>query len=250
MKILLRFTLCQLLFISAAYAHICENETLVETVLKQVQMKPAADALVDCKADPENASQMIMAYADWQPAHADEGIGRYQLKILKFAKDSLKVNFVFADQDRPYSDAVALASIQLDTANYKITPDTRALGVRLAYAGQSRANPWSFSVLNLYNLKNKRKVLDRLIVDQFQAETDTRCNAEAEARKSTLVMQRTQSNQAFNILVRSRIERYQSRGTIDHCVDSKRKFSEQSLILKFDGAQYQIPKAYRSEYQY
>lgn len=40
------------------------------------------------------------------------------------------------------------------------TKENRALGIRLKYAIQSIANPSSFSLLSLYNLKNKHKILD------------------------------------------------------------------------------------------
>ena len=39
---------------------------------------------MDCKADPENSSDMIMAYVIWKSDGEDEGTGRYQLNIVKF----------------------------------------------------------------------------------------------------------------------------------------------------------------------
>lgn len=118
---------------------------------------------MDCKADPENPSEMIMAYAAWKADHEDAGIGSYQLKILKFTQNGSKVKYMFDDQDELNSDAVALEAIHLDTANYRMTKENRALGVRFKYAVQSRANPSTFSLFSLYNLKNKQKILIDLL---------------------------------------------------------------------------------------
>lgn len=87
-------------------------------------------------------------------------------------------------------------------------------------------------------------------MSQSLVEMGTSCNAEVKDRKSTLAMRDTQSNQVFDIFVKSKIENYKSYRAIEDCVDSKHRFSEQRFMLKFDGSQYQIPKAYRSEYLY
>ena len=148
------------------------------------------------------------------------------------------------------SDAISLNSIHIDTANYKIHEANRALGLRLDYSGHSQPNPYSMTILNLYDLQNKVQILDSLIVERYRAETDTRCNADVEKRNSTLIMKNTQSKQMFDILVRSRIERYQSHGTTENCIDSKHRFAHQNFLLKFDGKQYQIPKQFKDEYRY
>lgn len=250
MKITLKLILLQTTLITGAYAQICENKPLVQMVLKQANIKASESDLIDCKPDPENPSEMIMAYAVWRADYEDAGIGSFRLKILKFTQNGSVVKFIFDDEDELNSDAVALKSIHLDTANYRINKENRVLGVRFRYAVQSSVNPSTFSLLNLYDLKNKQKFLDRFIVSQSQVEMGTGCNAEVKDRKSTLTMKSTQSNQRFDIFVKSEIESYQSYGMIENCVDSKHQISEQRFNLKFDGSQYQIPKAYRSEYLY
>lgn len=250
MKIILKLIILQSILITATYAHICENKSIVQTVVKQAKINASERDLVDCKADPENPSEIIMAYAIWNPDDEDSQVGSYRLKILKFMHNNSKVKYIFDDQYELNSDAVALQSIHLDTANYRISQTNRALGIRFKYAVQSRVNPSIFSLFSLYDLKKQKKILDRFMISESKVEMDAECNANVKDRKSTLAMQKKKSNQVFDILVNSKIKHYQTYGNIEDCVDSKPRLSEQGFILKFDGSQYQIPKAYRSEYLY
>ena len=56
------------------------------------------------------------------------------------------------------------------------------------------------------------------------------CKANVKDRKSTLAMQNIRSKQAFDIFVKSKIERYQSNDTIEDCIDSQQQFSEQKFV--------------------
>ena len=149
-----------------------------------------------------------------------------------------------------FSDAISLNSIELDTAPFIAVPDIRLVGLRLNYSGHSQPNPFSMTVLNLYDLKNKKTVLDSFIVTRYRAETDTRCNAEVEDRASTLSMQNIQSNQFFDILVKSRIDRSIFQGTRENCQEMTKPTTLEKFTLKFDGQQYQIPQAFKQEYRY
>ena len=149
-----------------------------------------------------------------------------------------------------FSDAISLNSIELDTAPFIAVPDIRLVGLRLNYSGHSQPNPFSMTVLNLYDLKNKKTVLDSFIVTRYRAETDTRCNADIEERKSILMMQKNKSKEYYDIQVHSNIDQYNFSGTSENCRESKHKISQQKFMLKFDGKQYQIPAQFKDEYLY
>ena len=250
MKIILTTIILQGVAIGTVQAHMCDDRALVTSVLKHANIKPTEGALIDCKGDPSNNTAMIMAYANWISETTDDVAGHYDLNILKFDKVNDKVTYHYKVADELISDAVNLDSIQLDTANYKINDSNRALGLRLNYSGHSQPNPFSMTVFNLYDIENKKQILKSLIVDQYQAETDTRCNADIKERKSTLVMQNTKSYHYYDIQVNSKIDHYQMNGTSDKCLESKHKLSQHRFLLKFDGQQYQIPKIYRDDYLY
>ena len=236
--------------VAFAFEPVCESHTVVSDVLKQAKIKEDDRALIDCKIDPQNDMNVIMAYAPWFPENADEGAGDYRLYLLKFNKNNLKLTYQYQVAESLISDAISLDSIQLDTANYKINDSNRAFGLRLKYSGHSQPNPFSMTVLNLYDLKNKKTVLDSFIVTRYRAETDTRCNADIEERKSILMMQKNKSKEYYDIQVHSNIDQYNFSGTSENCRESKHKISQQKFMLKFDGKQYQIPAQFKDEYLY
>lgn len=250
MKIILKFIFLQFILISAAYANICENDQVVAKILKQTQIVNFEQSFMDCKTDPLDDSNVIMAYAQWILVKDQPEQGSYYLNLLKFNQKKLNVFYNYVVVEEIVSDAIGLESIQLDTANYKVTGSNRALGVRLNYSSRSQPNPFSMQVLNLYDLKNRKKILDSFIVELYRAETDTRCNAAVEERSSTLVMQNKQSKNYSDIQVNSKIEHYEMLGTREDCKQINQMRSQQSFVLKFDGQQYQPPKKYKDDYQY
>jgi hypothetical protein len=234
------------LFISGvAYAGFCDDSNVITKILKQAKIAKVEQSLRDCKLDPVDDSTMIMAYASWRPEEGD-----YALDLIQFNPKNLKIADHYRVAERLVSDAISLDSIALDTANYKVSESNRALGLRLNYSGHSQPNPFSMQLLNFYDLKNKQQILDSLIVSRDRAETDMHCNADAEERTSTLVMQRNQTKKHMDILVNSKIKRYQTQVIAEECQEVNQRFSQQRFTLKFDGEQYQIPKSFKDEYQY
>lgn len=250
MNITLKLLILQVFFTPTAFAYICESESLVLDVLKQAKIQPKESALIDCKSDSMDESNVIMAYAQSQTDQGDGTSGHYLLNIIKYNRGNVRLNYHYKVAEELVSDAISLNSIQLDTANYKISNSNRALGIRLNYSGHSQPNPFSMTVLNLYDLKNKKTVLDSFIVTRYRAETDTRCNADIEERKSILMMQKNKSKEYYDIQVHSNIDQYNFSGTSENCRESKHKISQQKFMLKFDGKQYQIPAQFKDEYLY
>lgn len=249
MKILIKILVLYVGLITFAYANICEDERMVNNILAQAKIKPSEGSMIDCKSDPMNEANVILAYV--RPINIqDSEPSNFRLSILKFDRENLRLNDSYHSKEEIVSDAVSLTSIQLDTANYKINKTNRVLGVRLHYSLNSSVNPFSMTLLNLYDFQNKKQVLDSLIVKQYRAETDTRCNADVEERTSTLSMQNTLSNQAFDILLKSRIDHSIFEGTRENCKESKKPTTLQKFTLKFDGQQYRIPKPFKDEYLY
>lgn len=237
-------------FSGAAYAGLCDDHQVVTNILKQVKITKVEQSLIDCKLDPVDDSVMMMAYAPWISVKDRQEEGQYSLDLIKFKPQNLKVVYHYPVAEPMVSDAISLDSITLDTANYKVTESNRALGLRLNYSGHSQPNPFSMQLLNLYDLKNKKQILDSLIVTRDRAETDMHCNADAEERASTLVIQKNQTKKYMDILVNSKIKRYQTQVIAEECQEVNQRFSQQHFTLKFDGNQYQIPKSFKDEYQY
>ena len=249
-KIIFKISGLSFVLSGAAYAGLCDDHQVVNKVLKQAKITKAEQSLIHCKSDPVDDSSMIMAYAQWISVKDRPEEGEYYLDLIKFKPENLKVVDHYRVTEPMVSDAISLDSIELDTANYKVTESNRALGLRLNYSGHSQPNPFSMQLLNLYDLKNKKQILDSLIVTRDRAETDMDCNADAEERTSTLVMQKNQTKKYTDILVNSKIKRYQMQIVAEECQEVNHQFKQQHFTLKFDGNQYQIPQSYKDEYQY
>ena len=242
--------LCFMTMHSMAFAIDCENESQLSAVLKQANVAYQSYHLVDCKLLPNTKNQQIIAYAQQNQQSADSEDFDYTLSLITLDTKNDRILSYYPVKDKLVSDAISLERIQLDTAAYQLSSDLRAVGVRLNYHGHSQPNPFSMQLLNLYDLKNKRKVLDSLIVDLYRAETDTRCNADIEERKSMLIMQKTKTKNFVDIQLSSKIEQYEMYGDVENCKEIKRQSSQQKFILKFDGQQYRVPKQYKDEYVY
>ncbi|AXQ23137.1 hypothetical protein BEN71_14090 [Acinetobacter wuhouensis] len=239
-----------LLCMNEARADLCDSTELVDKVIAQTEIANREQARIACKIDPTNTSNVIMAYAQWIPVKDEPESGTYYLTLLKFDRNNQQVNYRYLTRKAIVSDAISLDSIELDTANYKISNQQRALGVRLNYSGHSQPNPYSMTLLNLYDLQNKQQVLDSLIVERYRAETDTRCNADVEERKSILRMLNSSSKNYYDIQVKTTAQKSKFRGTYDHCHETKQNPTKQIMTLKFDGKQYQIPTQYKDDYVY
>lgn len=250
LSVISKISVLQFILIGTVSANICDKDQDVAKILSQTSIVNFEQSLMDCKLDPLDHSKVIMAFAQWIPVKDEPEQGAYYLNLLKFNQADLKVFYNYVVRGEIVSDAISLESIQLDTANYNITRSNRALGVRLNYSGHSQPNPFSMQVLNLYDLKNKKKILDSLIVERYRAETDTRCNAAVEERSSTLMMQGNKTKNYSDIRVNSKIKSYEMVGTRGDCKEINQRLSQQSFVLKFDGQEYQLHKKYKDDYQY
>ena len=241
-----------LLIAPSAFANdVCKDDEQLERLLNQYKITANFNSdYISCKAMPDDSAQTLIAYADRVADISDEGIGEFNLSFLTVDSTTHKLIMLNRIKEPLFSDAISLNSIELDTAPFIAVPDIRLVGLRLNYSGHSQPNPFSMTVLNLYDLKNKKTVLDSFIVTRYRAETDTRCNAEVEDRASTLSMQNIQSNQFFDILVKSRIDRSIFQGTRENCQEMTKPTTLEKFTLKFDGQQYQIPQAFKQEYRY
>ena len=251
-KLLNACALGLLLIAPSAFANdVCKDDEQLERLLNQYKITANFNSdYISCKAMPDDSAQTLIAYADRVADISDEGIGEFNLSFLTVDSTTHKLIMLNRIKEPLFSDAISLNSIELDTAPFIAVPDIRLVGLRLNYSGHSQPNPFSMTVLNLYDLKNKKTVLDSFIVTRYRAETDTRCNADIEERKSILMMQKNKSQQYYDIQVHSNIDQYNFSGTSENCRESKHKISQQKFMLKFDGKQYQIPAQFKDEYLY
>lgn len=105
------------------------------------------------------------------------------------------------------SDAIVLSRFTIDTAPYQLSHDTRAFGIRTAYRGSSRANPYDYESISLFVQQEDtlKTVLKDFVIEQFNGEWDTNCAGEFTNQNKILIMTTNQTNGYVDILVKNEI---------------------------------------------
>ncbi|MEB2652868.1 hypothetical protein SOP89_15960 [Pseudomonas siliginis] len=214
---------------------------------------PAVSAEADfslCKEWPAYPSLTITALSTFvpDPVYGHDGsVGSYELDLAIITAGSPKPLATYHQPSAFLSDAIALESLELDTARYKLTPDLRAFGVRAHFKGSSRVNPLDETLLSLYVKEGDklRPVLDRLVVYSFSGEWDGNCAGERSETVRTLEMGKTSSLGYADIIVRSVTTGLVGEGPPDTC-ESKTTHEKPVLTtLRYDGQQYFVPENLR-----
>ena len=90
MKIIVKIISLQFILISAVYANICDDTQVVAQILKQAKIVKVEQALIDCKLDPVDNSNMIMAYAQWIAVKGNAEEGDYALNLFQLRHINLQ----------------------------------------------------------------------------------------------------------------------------------------------------------------
>lgn len=131
----------------------CPSDSQIEQLLKQNHLSPHFDLnYMSCKVLPNNPNQIVIAYAEEIGTEQDQGPNDFQLTFLTLDATTLRVLDIYPVKNRLVSDAVELESIALDMANYAVSENKNLVGIRANYMGRSQPNPYSTTLLNLYDL--------------------------------------------------------------------------------------------------
>ncbi|WP_189673781.1 hypothetical protein [Pseudomonas khorasanensis] len=214
---------------------------------------PATSAEADfslCKDWPAYPPLTITALSTFvpDPVYGHGGrVGSYDLSLAIITAGSPKPLATYHQPSTFLSDAIALDSLELDTARYKLTPDLRAFGVRANFKGSSRVNPLDETLLSLYVKEGDklRPVLDRLLVYSFSGEWDGNCAGERSETVRTLEMGKATSHGYADIIVRSVTTGLAGEGPPDTC-ESKTTYEKPVLTtLRYDGKTYVLPQGFK-----
>ncbi|WP_442846134.1 hypothetical protein [Leeuwenhoekiella sp. H156] len=140
------------------------------------------------------------------------------------------------------SDAVVLTAIKIDTAQWHLSPDQSAFGIRLHYIGMSHANPYENETLSLFvkSGDSLQKVLNHFNVLESGGEWDTACAGEFQRTENRLLIAKEQTNDWFDITVKSNITNTLNEAKSDgRCISSETN-SIVTRVLKYDGREYKI----------
>ncbi|MBF4485141.1 hypothetical protein [Flavobacterium sp. CSZ] len=221
-----------------------QNTDHLNTVLKQLKIKKSEvhQELFTQKVLPYDKSKSVMVIPKYDINEQDnEGHDYFVLDAYIVVIDNTtgKIICKFIEPNAWTSDALMLSSIWIDTGLYHLNTTTRAFGVRVSYNGSSRPNPFGETKLSLYiiNKNSLKPVLNNYSISQSAGEWDTNCAGEFEDRNSTFDIDKVQTNNYNNIIVKTTIVKSISTPTIDDCV-SKQTTKKATSKLIFNGKEY------------
>lgn len=228
------------------YANICEERSFTDAILKQAKLGLDQGLIADCKVLPQQHNRALVIFQQGDPDEAeysDEGQS-YQLHLLTADIQQKKLVDHYTDPVSYTSDALRLESISIDTAAYQLQADLRAVGLRINFHGSSSVNPYRYTLLNLYDLKRHKKLLNNLRVNLSHGENDGRCNAENHSRTSSVVLHNTQHHGLFDLRINTKEENevFQFSKKDNNCVRVKRSENKRSHQLQYNGKNYVLPQ--------
>ncbi|WP_157940901.1 hypothetical protein [Agrobacterium bohemicum] len=206
-----------------------------------------APHMMTCRVWPANPHLTLVAVPLIKSANEDGTVGDLELLVVDTSSLAVKQRLLLAN--RMNDDAIAIRSLEFDTARYKLTKEQAAFGLRISASNNSRANPYNGVSLWLYVLEGSsiRPVVDGMVVSETTGESDTNCATEFKARQTTLSMAPT-TNHGF-----ADISAVETNTTTTNFVGKDRACDEtsitdkpQKLRLIYDGRQYPIPEERRA----
>ena len=202
-----------------------------------------------CKVWPAYDDQSIVATSTFKPDSGDANNdgGNVDLELSLIHSSSSKRLASYHKKDAYYSDAVAYEGLSIDTARYKLTPDSRAFGIRSSFEHSSSVNPYHKTELALY-LKDGdalRPVLEGLVISTGRGEWDGNCAGEGERTQRTVDIGNTTHNGFADLVVSSTVTVTKNFLVGDECKDTSRKLKTTRITLIYDGKQYVVPEALR-----
>lgn len=240
-KIFLIFT--YLLFSQLSFSQI-QDSLLLSNVLNQLKIKKSEVKLefISEKKLPNSADRTVIVIPKYTINEKDE-YNNYYFELDEYIIVANNVTgeilYKFYQPNAWTSDAVMLSSIEIDTGLYNLNIKHRAFGIRVNYIGSSRANPYNQTVLSLFMEENNilKQVLKNLTISEFRGEWDTNCAGEFENNNSIISIDKMQSENFNNLIVKTIKTVTINIPTNEDCVE-KKKIHTTLKKLKYNGSEY------------
>ncbi|PKP02222.1 MAG: hypothetical protein CVU11_12620 [Bacteroidetes bacterium HGW-Bacteroidetes-6] len=160
------------------------------------------EELITEKAVPNSNNETIIVL----PEFTDSAEMYFSLKTwIIVAENTGKIKtktFVYME-----SDAIVLTRFTIDTAPYQVSPDNRAFGIRTAYRGSSKANPYDYESISLFIQQGDslKIILEDFVIEQYNGEWDTNCAGEFVNQRKVLILSTNLTNGYYDIIVKNDI---------------------------------------------
>lgn len=182
-----------------------QTNSLEEKIKKELNFNNSDYFSFDLKQLP-NDPKLSLAAVTKYVGKTEEDEFDCELILVLIETNSQKIIYKYVDKTKFISDAIRLSSVTLDMANYSVSKNLRAFGVRSSYEGSSRVNPYSNENIMLFIIQENKilKILPDFEMSAFHGEYNMDCNYENEESKSFFIMQKEKSNGFYSILVKTK----------------------------------------------
>ncbi|QQZ43425.1 hypothetical protein IF690_07765 [Pseudomonas sp. SK3(2021)] len=211
------------------------------------ELKDGVAGYSACKAWPAYPGVSITASSQLEAQSATENPydeGTYDLRLALVASEGGAALATYSQASSFNSDAISFNGLSIDTARYSLTPQLRAFGIRAAFRGSSRANPFGEAWLSLYVKEGNtlRPVLESLVVESYGGEWDTNCEGEFHETRRTLQMAKSSSHGYADLIVKTQSSGSTNVRKGEECVSVSRAEKPAVTTLRYDGKQYVVPE--------
>ncbi len=231
-------TLLLYFFTSVSFS---QENPLEEVIKKATEYEKSDYYNIEIKKLPDHPN---LSVAGVIRNEKQEGQESYDVDLVLLLIDNVSQKIISQHiEKRKYSsDAIGLSGISLDMANYKVTDNWRAFGVRDSYIGSSQPNPYDTGNLSLYIIKDNKfqLILNKFEVYESSEEWDMSCYFDGKQTNSVFIMQKTKTNGYYDIKVSTVKTLRKSRKKGNDCVDSETKLKPTYKTLKFVGGKYAL----------
>ncbi|WP_454256423.1 PA3715 family protein [Pseudomonas sp. Marseille-Q8238] len=202
---------------------------------------------VQCKVWPARPELTLIAVP--VPQVKNEGYGETDLEVLVTDSASGQLRARRLEKHLLDWDAVYVSALILDTAPYRVRADQLAFAVRVERRVNSRATLFSERFLMLYALEDGqlRPLLERMVMETLQGESDTNCASQWSEVKRTLAVAEKPGRYGYrDLILREQVEANRTEAHGDDCDKVEQRHSQQTYRLVYDGQRYPVPDALRA----
>lgn len=223
-----------------------QENLLEESIKKQLKFEEEDYYRFEVKTLPNNKNLSIAAIAKYN-GPVDESSFDCDLILALVDNTSQKIIDRYVEEKKFSSDSYQLSYVTLDMANYKVTDEIRAFGIRVGFEGSSRVYPSWDNSLSLFIIeKNKiKKILDTFPMDELHGDWDIDCKYDGEKTTSVAIMQSNKTNGFYDIAIKTTKTISKSRAPKkkgDPCIETETKDKPTTQLLQFVKGKYQLKK--------
>lgn len=228
----------------------CKSST--EQLIKALHYYPGSESVEwgifsECKVWPADSTKTIAVLVDPHKTHNDDD-EHYDLEVLVLETSSGNVLRSLFQKDALITDAIPLASVQLDTARYLVAPGVIAFGVRSNRHGRYDEDVQD---INLYAIQENqlKQILGNLVMRESILGVNDGMNAH-NCRlidiSRTLAIAKTSSHGYADLIVQEK-KSERDDGSTEDCTDAKTHTFSSQYLLHFDGSGYALPRELQDE---